>query len=45
MSKVDVGYEAPDFTLPATGGGEVALHSLRGKPVVLFFYSKDNTAG
>ena len=36
---------APDFTLPRDGGGNVTLSSLRGGPVVLFFYPKDNTPG
>ncbi len=36
---------APDFTLPASGGGEVTLSSLRGSPVVLYFYPRDDTSG
>jgi thioredoxin-dependent peroxiredoxin len=36
---------APDFTLPASGGGEVALHDLRGKNVILYFYPADDTSG
>ncbi|MDY0012177.1 MAG: peroxiredoxin [Rhodocyclaceae bacterium] len=36
---------APDFTLPATGGQTVTLSALRGQPVVLYFYPKDNTPG
>ncbi len=43
--KLDVGDTAPDFTLPRDGGGEVSLHDLRGKIVVLFFYPKDDTSG
>jgi len=39
------GTTAPDFTLPADGGGEVTLSELRGKKVVLYFYPKDNTSG
>ncbi|MBI4184688.1 MAG: thioredoxin-dependent thiol peroxidase [Proteobacteria bacterium] len=39
------GDRAPDFTLPADGGGEVSLKALRGGPVVLYFYPKDNTSG
>ncbi|WP_264213708.1 peroxiredoxin [Leisingera thetidis] len=41
----DVSDPAPSFTLPRGGGGEVALSSLRGAPVVLFFYPRDNTPG
>lgn len=40
-----VGETAPDFTLPVTGGGEVTLSDLRGAPVVLFFYPRDDTPG
>ncbi|HBS49744.1 MAG TPA: peroxiredoxin [Rhodobacteraceae bacterium] len=36
---------APDFTLPRDGGGEVSLSDLRGAPVVLFFYPRDDTPG
>ncbi len=42
---VAVGKAAPDFTLPTDGGGKVSLKSLRGKPVVLYFYPKDDTTG
>src|SRR5574338_1095074 len=37
------GDPAPDFTLTADSGETVALSSLRGKPVVLYFYPKDDT--
>jgi peroxiredoxin Q/BCP len=36
-STVPVGAQAPDFTLPRSGGGEVSLASFRGRPVVLAF--------
>jgi peroxiredoxin Q/BCP len=39
------GTLAPDFTLPADGGGEVTLSDYRGKKIVLYFYPKDNTSG
>ncbi len=39
------GEKAPDFTLPRDGGGEITLSSLRPKPVVLYFYPKDDTSG
>ena len=42
---VAVGDKAPDFTLPTDGGGTVSLKSLRGRPVVLYFYPKDDTSG
>ncbi|GLT10023.1 peroxiredoxin [Sulfitobacter sp. PR48] len=41
----EISEQAPDFTLPVTGGGEVTLSDLRGKPVVLFFYPRDDTPG
>ncbi|MCK0148926.1 peroxiredoxin [Marivita sp. S6314] len=39
--------KAPDFTLPVQGGAqsEVSLSDLRGTPVVLFFYPRDDTSG
>lgn len=36
---------APDFELPATGGKTFRLSSVQGKPLVLYFYPKDNTPG
>ena len=42
---VEAGKKAPDFTLPADGGGRVKLSGLRGKPVVLYFYPRDDTPG
>ena len=36
---------APDFTLPTDEGEPLTLSSLRGRPVVLFFYPKDDTPG
>ncbi len=39
------GQTAPDFTMPTDGGGSVTLSALRGKPVVLYFYPKDDTSG
>ncbi len=42
---LEPGAKAPDFTLPADDGGEVMLHELRGKPVVLYFYPRDDTPG
>jgi peroxiredoxin Q/BCP len=42
---VDVGDKAPSFTLPADGGGKVALKDFKGKTVVLYFYPKDDTSG
>ena len=40
-----VGEPAPDFTLPTDEGTELTLSALRGRPVVLYFYPKDDTSG
>ena len=42
---VDAGDKAPAFTMPTDGGGKVSLSKLKGKPVVLYFYPKDDTPG
>jgi thioredoxin-dependent peroxiredoxin len=42
---IEVGSEAPDFTLPDQDGNAVTLSSLRGGPVVLYFYPKADTPG
>lgn len=42
---VEEGKPAPDFELPSDEGEPVRLSSLRGKPVVLYFYSRDDTPG
>ena len=39
------GKKAPDFTAATDGGGKLKLSDLRGKPVVLYFYPKDDTPG
>ncbi|MDX3924874.1 MAG: peroxiredoxin [Shinella sp.] len=43
MAELSRGAEAPHFSLPRDGGGLLTLSELRGKPVVLFFYPKDDT--
>jgi peroxiredoxin Q/BCP len=40
-----LGIEVPNFTLPATGGITFQLSSLRGSPLVIYFYPKDSTPG
>lgn len=42
---LEAGSPAPDFDLPTDGGGRVSLSDLRGRPVVLWFYPKDDTPG
>jgi thioredoxin-dependent peroxiredoxin len=39
------GDKAPPFALPSNEGRTVRLGDLRGKPVVLYFYPKDDTPG
>ena len=39
------GDAAPEFELESDAGETVKLSSLRGKPVVLYFYPKDDTPG
>jgi len=39
------GKKAPDFSAPTDGSGTLKLSALRGKPVVLYFYPKDDTPG
>jgi peroxiredoxin Q/BCP len=43
--RVRVGAKAPDFTLPSQSKETVRLGDFLGKPVVLFFYPKDDTPG
>ena len=42
---IEEGKPAPDFELASDAGERVRLSSLRGKPVVLYFYPKDDTPG
>ncbi len=42
---IETGRRAPDFTLEADDGTKVKLSALAGKPVVLYFYPRDNTPG
>ena len=39
------GDVAPDFELPDEGGKTVRLSRLKGRPVVVYFYPKDDTSG
>jgi peroxiredoxin Q/BCP len=42
---IEEGAKAPDFTLPTHDGTKLKLSSLKGHPVVLYFYPKDDTPG
>ena len=45
MPLIDAGKKAPAFTLPDQDGKKHSLKDLAGKPVVLYFYPKDDTSG
>jgi peroxiredoxin Q/BCP len=42
---LDVGQPAPGFSLPADDGTTIELAALKGRPVVVYFYPKDDTPG
>jgi thioredoxin-dependent peroxiredoxin len=39
------GDKAPDFALPGDNGQPISLSQLKGRPVVVYFYPKDDTSG
>lgn len=41
--KLEVGQMAPDFDLPAAGGGRISLADLAGAPALIWFYPAANT--
>ncbi|GMK43449.1 thioredoxin-dependent thiol peroxidase [Paenibacillus glycanilyticus] len=45
MTQAQVGQAVPDFTLPASTGGNISLSDYKGKKLVIYFYPKDNTPG
>jgi peroxiredoxin Q/BCP len=42
---LETGQVAPEFDLPTAGGGRARLADFNGKPVVVYFYPKDDTPG
>ncbi|MBM4120890.1 MAG: thioredoxin-dependent thiol peroxidase [Nitrospira sp.] len=42
---VEAGKKAPAFSLPDQHGTTIRLKDLKGKPIVLYFYPKDDTPG
>ena len=45
IDMLEIGTQAPEFTLPDQNGEPKSLSDYRGKKVVLYFYSKDMTSG
>ncbi len=45
MRAPEAGDLAPDFTLESDADGSITLSELRGSPVVLYFYPRDDTPG
>lgn len=45
MTSLDPGHPAPAISLPRDGGGMTSLTDFAGKPVVIYFYPKDDTPG
>jgi thioredoxin-dependent peroxiredoxin len=45
MPLIDVGKKAPSFSLPDQAGKAHSLRDYAGKPLVLYFYPKDDTPG
>ena len=45
VTMLELGSEAPSFTLEDSDGQQVRLEDFRGKKVVLWFYPKDDTPG
>lgn len=42
---LNVGEQAPAFSLPADTGGKISLGAFKGKTLVLFFFPKADTPG
>jgi len=45
MQQPLTGLNVPDFTAASTGGNMFRLSSVSGRPLVLYFYPRDNTPG
>jgi peroxiredoxin Q/BCP len=43
--KLKEGDKAPNFSAPTNGGAQVSLADFKGRPVVLYFYPRDDTPG
>lgn len=45
MKHLKIGQPAPAFTAKDQNGAAISLSDYKGKPVVIYFYPKDNTPG
>jgi len=45
INKIEVGDKVPSFTLNDQNGNEVIVNNLIGKPMVIYFYPKDDSPG
>jgi peroxiredoxin Q/BCP len=45
VKELGEGDMAPNFALPTDGGGHAHLKDFKGRPVVIYFYPKDDTSG
>jgi peroxiredoxin Q/BCP len=45
LALLAVGADVPDVAAPAQDGQVVRLRALKGKPIVVYFYPKDDTPG
>ncbi len=45
MTELKIGDDAPDFTCPTDGNGEITLSEFQGQNVIIYFYPKDDTPG
>ena len=44
-ARISVGDKAPAFSVADDSGAQVCLRDFKGRPVVLYFYPKDDTSG
>ena len=42
---LEIGMKAPEFTLKDKDGIDVSINDFKGKKIVLYFYTRDNTPG
>ncbi len=45
MTALQIGEQAPDFSLPRDGGDTVTLDDFHGHYLIIYFYPKDDTPG